>query len=97
MHSHYVLPHQILKRCFLYYLFSQCNRFVNGVVAGTLVLMYEQDMLQAKQLLSWDGKVRCQLNVAGIPQNVTKDFVNIFFPEALSVTSKLGVAQVNGR
>ena len=51
--------------------------------------MFEQDLLKAKQLVSWDGKVRSQLTIAGIPPHISKDFVHIFFPEALSVTSTM--------
>ncbi|XP_035824099.1 uncharacterized protein LOC101861874 isoform X2 [Aplysia californica] len=60
---------------------------------GTLILLFEQDSQQAYQTVTWDGKVRAQVTVSGVPPNVSKDFVHIFFPEALSVASATSITE----
>ncbi|KAH9492810.1 hypothetical protein Btru_024773 [Bulinus truncatus] len=63
----------------------------NDVWKATLLYMYEQDIHTESISLISDEKIRSKLLLHGLPSGVSKDFINLLFPEALSVNTISGV------
>ncbi|CAL1530853.1 unnamed protein product [Lymnaea stagnalis] len=57
---------------------------------ATIVFMYEQDIQIESLGLVSDGKIRAKLNLEGVPKGISKDFIHLLFPEALSVSTSPG-------
>ncbi|RUS90724.1 hypothetical protein EGW08_001528 [Elysia chlorotica] len=60
------------------------EKISNGVVN----LMYDQDIQSKKQQSTrGDAKLRAKVQLSGVPDGISKDFVHLLFPEALTITS----------
>ncbi|GFR78429.1 hypothetical protein ElyMa_002262200 [Elysia marginata] len=56
--------------------------------SGVINLMYDQDIQSRKQQSGkGDAKLRARIKLTNVPDGVSKDFVHLLFPEALSIVS----------
>ncbi|KAK7004027.1 hypothetical protein BgiMline_005521 [Biomphalaria glabrata] len=74
------------------YNFGQDNE--DKVWKATIMFMYEQDIQLETIGLVCDEKIRSKLHLRGLPKGVSKDFINILFPEALSINT---ISETNER
>ncbi|GFO04227.1 hypothetical protein PoB_003073200 [Plakobranchus ocellatus] len=58
---------------------------------GVMTLMYDQDIQSRRQhSTKGDAKLRAKLQMNNVPQGISKDFVHLLFPEALSISAGPG-------